>query len=90
MALTVAEAVEKAKKQLSDLIERKPSSVAAVSKDEEGWHITLEMLERKAIPDHMDLLATYKVLLDEEGNVVKFDRGDLRTRGEPTKYEEVK
>jgi len=87
MALTPAEAVDRAKKQLSDLIERKPSSVTAVSKDEEGWHISLEMLERKAIPDHMDLLARYDVLLDEEGNVVKFNRGDLRTRSEPTKYE---
>ena len=88
MALTPAEAVDRAKKQLSDLTERKPSTVMAVSKDEEGWHISLEMLERKAIPDHMDLLARYDVLLDEEGNIVKFDRGDLRTRSEATKYEE--
>ncbi|MBT9137266.1 MAG: hypothetical protein DDT34_02354 [Firmicutes bacterium] len=86
MALTAAEAVDRAKKQLSDLVERKPSSVTAVSKDGEGWHISLEMLERKAIPDHMDLLARYDVLLDEEGNIVKFDRSGLRTRSEPTKY----
>ena len=32
--------------------------------------------------------STYDVLLDEEGNIVKFDRGDLRTRSEATKYEE--
>jgi len=90
MALTAAQAIDRAKKQVSDLIERKPSSVTAVSKDEEGWHVALEMLERKAIPDHMDLLARYDVLLDEEGNIVKFDRGDLRTRSEATKYEEEK
>lgn len=88
MALTTAQAAERAKKQISELIERQPSSVTAVSKDEKGWHVSLEMLERKAIPDHMDLLASYDVLLDEEGNVVEFDRGDLRTRGEATKYEE--
>lgn len=88
MALTAAQAIERAKKQLSDLVERKPSSVTAVSKDEEGWHVSLEMLERKAIPDHMDLLARYDVLLDDEGNVVNFDRGGLRTRGAATKYEE--
>ena len=88
MALTTAQAAEQAKKQISELIEREASGVTSVSKDEEGWHISLEMLERKAIPAHMDLLATYDVLLDEEGNVVKFDRGDLRTRSEATKYEE--
>jgi len=87
MALTTAQAVDQAKKQLSELIEREPSSVTAVSKDEEGWHVSVEILERKAIPEHMDLLARYDVLLDEEGSIVKFDRGDLRTRSEATKYE---
>ncbi len=89
MALTTAQAIDRVKKQLSDLVERQLSSVLAVSKDEEGWHISLEMMERKAIPDHMDLLARYDVLLDDEGNVVNFDRGDLRTRGEATKSEET-
>lgn len=88
MALTTAQVIGQAKKQISELIERKPSSVTAVSKDDEGWHVSLEMLERKAIPEHMDLLARYEVLLDEEGSIVKFDRGDLRTRSEATKYEE--
>lgn len=88
MTLTTAQVAERAKKQMSELIERQPSSVTAVSKDEKGWHVSLEMLERKAIPDHMDLLASYDVLLDEKGNVVEFDRGDLRIRGEATKYEE--
>jgi len=87
MTLTAAQVIDRAKKQLSELVERKTSSVTAVSKDEEGWHVSLEMLERKAIPDHMDLLARYDVLLDEEGNIVKFDRGELRTRSESTKYE---
>ena len=88
MALTTAQVIDQAKKQLSELVERTPSSVAAVSKDAEGWHVLLEMLEKKSIPDGMDLLAMYDVLLDEEGNIVKFDRGDLRTRGERTKYQE--
>ena len=85
MALTTAQAVEQAKKQLSELIGRKTSTVIGVFKDEQGWHVSLEMLERVAIPDAQDLLARYDVLLDEEGNIVKFDRGDLRTRSEPTK-----
>jgi len=86
MAITAAQAIDQAKKQIGELIERKPSSVLSVSRTEEGWNISVEMLERKAIPDHMDLLARYDIRLDEEGNVVKFDRGDLRVRGEPTKY----
>ena len=85
--ITTADEVNLARKQLSELLERNPSGVVAVSKNEDGWHVSLEMIERKAIPDHMDLLARYDVLLDMEGNLVKFHRGDLRTRSETTKYE---
>ena len=46
MALTTAQAVEQAKKQLSELIERKPSTVIGVFKDEEGWHVSLEKIGR--------------------------------------------
>jgi hypothetical protein len=88
MALTTAQVIDRAKKQLAELIERKSEAVTGVAKEDGLWHVSLEMLERKAIPDHMDLLASYDVLLDEEGNIVKFDRGDLRTRSEATKYEE--
>ena len=38
-----------------------------------------------AITDRMDLLAMYDVLLDDEGNIVRFDRGDLRARGDAGK-----
>lgn len=89
MALTSAQAISHAKSQLRELIEREPSTALGFSHDEEGWHVSLEMLERRAIPQHMDLLAKYDVLLDEEGNIVKFERGDLRSRSEATKYEEA-
>jgi len=87
MTLTAAQVIDRAKKQLSELVERQVSCVIGVFKDEQGWHVSVEMLERKAIPDAQDLLARYDVLLDEEGNIVKFDRGELRTRSEATKYE---
>jgi len=70
-----------------DFTNRDASAVTAVSRDEEGWHVSVEVLERKAIPDQLDLLATYDVLLDEEGNIVKFDRREMRTRNEKKQRE---
>ncbi|MCX5999726.1 MAG: gas vesicle protein [Chloroflexi bacterium] len=87
MAKTMAQVVEQCKRQLSDFTNRDASAVTAVSRDEEGWHVSVEVLERKAIPDQMDLLATYDVLLDEEGNIVKFDRREIRTRNEKKQRE---
>jgi len=50
------------------------------TKDEKGWHISVEMLEKKSIPDQMDILATYEALLDEEGNLLGFERKSMRKR----------
>jgi hypothetical protein len=86
MALTPTEVIAIAKKELSKLTGRQPSTVVSVSREADGWHITLEMVERKAIPDRMDLLANYEVLVDDEGSIVRFHRGSLRTRSETTKY----
>jgi len=42
----------------------------------------LEAVERKAIPDTMDVLGLYEIRLDSEGNLQNFERKKLRKRGE--------
>ena len=69
-----------AQKEVVGLTKLEPSGVKGVSRDEEGWHVTVEMIEKKSIPDGMDLLALYDVTLDDDGNVIKFERGQLRKR----------
>jgi len=48
----------------------------------EGWTVTLEGLERRAIPDTMDILGIYDVRVDKECNLIGFERKRLRKRGE--------
>jgi len=69
-----------AQKEVVGLTKLEPSGIKGVSRDEEGWHVTVEMIEKKSIPDGMDLLALYNVPLDDEGTVIKFERGQLRKR----------
>jgi hypothetical protein len=80
--MKTGEVADVAQKELAKLTKLEPSGIRGVSKDEEGWHVTVEMIEKKSIPDGMDLLALYEVTLDEEGNVLKFERGKLRKRGD--------
>jgi hypothetical protein len=62
---------------------RKPADgVTGLSKTEEGWAVLLEALERKAIPDSMDLLGLYELRLDNKGNLLGLDRKKLRKRAE--------
>ena len=85
MAKDVGTLIEKAREELSKLTRLKASSTVGVIKDEKGWHISVEMLEKKSIPDQMDILATYEALLDDEGNFLGFERKSMRTRMETVK-----
>ncbi len=58
------------------------SSVIGLTPEEGHWTVTVEMLEKKSIPDAMDILGVYEVKMSEEGNVLDFARTRLRKRGD--------
>lgn len=72
--MTGPEIAERAKEQLAQLTGLKPGTVSALGKDEEGWHIAVDMIEMKYIPDTRDVLATYEALLDDKGNLLSYQR----------------
>ena len=76
------EVVEKAQQEFVRLGKKPADGVTGLSKTEEGWSVLLEALERKAIPDTMDVLGLYELHLDNEGNLLGLDRKKLRKRGE--------
>jgi len=79
---------EQAKSQLAEVTGLKPVTVTGTFKDEQGWHIEMDMLEMSRIPPATDVLGDYDVLVDEDGNMVKFERKRTRLRGEPMEKEE--
>ena len=88
MPLTVAQAVEKGRDEIARLTGQPIVSVVSCLRDGEQWKVTLETLERKAVPDTSDLLAGYLVLL-EGGRVANFQRLGVRRRGQPVKEGET-
>ncbi|MDI6869286.1 MAG: gas vesicle protein GvpO [Coprothermobacterota bacterium] len=82
------EIAERAKAQLEEVTGLKAVTVTGVFKDEQGWRIALDMLEMSRIPTATDVLGEYEVLLDEEGNMLRFERKRTRLRGEPMENEE--
>ncbi|OGO23520.1 MAG: hypothetical protein A2Z28_05310 [Chloroflexi bacterium RBG_16_51_9] len=74
--------VEKARKEFIGLGKKPADGITGLSKTTEGWTISLEALERKAIPDTMDVLGLYELRLDDEGHLLGLDRKKLRKRGE--------
>ena len=82
MAKDAGALIEQAREQLSKLTGLKLSSTVGAVKDEKGWHISIEMLEKQSIPDQMDILAVYEALFDEEANLLGFERKSMRKRME--------
>jgi hypothetical protein len=64
------------------LIHLQSSGVVGVSRTEDGWVVTIEMLEKRSIPDSMDVLGCYEVKLNNDGNIQDFTRVRLRKRGD--------
>lgn len=71
---TGMEIAERAKEQLVQLTGLKPDTVSALKKDQDGWHVIVVMLEMKYVPDTGDMLATYEMLLDDEGQLISYER----------------
>lgn len=71
---TGPEIAQRAKEQLAQLTGLEPYTVSALAKGEEGWHVTVELIELKRIPEATDVLASYETLLDDEGNLLSYQR----------------
>ena len=80
MAESVQQIIEKAREELSKVTGLELSTTIGAAKEEKGWKVTIEMVEKHSLPDQMDILATYEVILDNNGNVIEFNRTGLRKR----------
>ncbi len=80
--MEVTQLVNKLVADFPPLIHLQASSVVAISHGEDGWIVSIEMIEKKSIPDSMDVLGCYEVSVDAEGNIRDFSRVRLRRRGD--------
>jgi len=80
MAKSIKELIEKAREELGKITGLELSTTLGAIKEERGWKVSLEMVEKHSLPDQMDILATYEVILDDDGNVIEFNRVKLRKR----------
>ena len=80
MAKSMQQIIEKAREELSKVTGLELSTTLGAVKEEKGWKVTLEMVEKHSIPDQMDILAVYDVISDNDGNVIEFNRTRLRKR----------
>src|SRR5204862_7449016 len=72
--LSGSDAVELAKRHRAEQTSKEPESVSALQRSRDGWSIRLEVVELERIPQSTDIMASYQVELDEQGELVSYER----------------
>lgn len=82
--MAIKDIAEKAKKELADLTGFKSPSLVGVRKADKGsgWIFEIEVVEKKSIPDGMDVIGLYEVETDTEGGISGYERKITRKRAE--------
>ncbi|GAA3367705.1 gas vesicle protein [Streptomyces sannanensis] len=75
-------AMRSAAEQLKELLGRAPESVSALKPTDDGWEAAVEVLELERVPETTSVMASYRVTLDKEGNLVAYERTRRYTRGQ--------
>lgn len=71
-----------ARETVQDLTGYPPEAVSGLQWDGESWLVTVDVLELERIPSTTDVLGTYVVQLDEEGNLMGYKRSRRFVRGQ--------
>ena len=78
----VGEVARKAATEVAALTGQQPETVSAIERCDDGWQIGIEVVETRRIPDSADILATYEVKLDAEGELLSYRRTRRYARGQ--------
>jgi hypothetical protein len=76
-----AEAARRAGRRIERLTGQQVEGVSGVQRQEDGWRISVDVLEVPRIPDTTSLLATYEVELDADGKLLQYRRVRRYRRG---------
>lgn len=69
-----AEIVDQARRHLEQLLGAEAERVSGIHRANGAWAVDLEVVEVARIPESTDVLATYEVSLDDDGQLVSVNR----------------
>jgi hypothetical protein len=79
--LSAAEASREGLRQITELTGKDPESVTGVTLSEDGWLVTVEVVEDRRIPSSADILSTYETEISGDGELLSYQRVRRYSRG---------
>ncbi|MBN9790386.1 gas vesicle protein [Pseudonocardia sp. TMWB2A] len=74
-------AARAAVEQIAEMTGRAPEGVTFVRKQDDSWLVGVEVVETERIPDSSDVLAVYEAELDDEAELMSYQRVRRYPRG---------
>ena len=68
---------------ITELLGKEPEGFSSIEKNNEGWTVVCDVLDKKSVPETYDLLKVFEFIVDKECRIVRFKqlkkirRGDL-------------
>jgi hypothetical protein len=72
--LSGAKLAQHARRELAEITGLDAESVTSLERGEDGWVVTVELLELSRIPDTDDILGSYEAEVDERGELLAYRR----------------
>jgi len=69
-------------RQLQQLTGNQIEGITGMQRTDEGWRVQVDVLELRRVPNTTDVLATYDVDVDAQGDLVGYRRRGRYVRGE--------
>jgi hypothetical protein len=83
----IIEIRDRVRDRTPELIGRELDGIIEIQPDDDGWTATVEIVERRSIPDTQDILGRYEIQLDGAGTIRGYRRLSRYRRDETTPSE---
>jgi hypothetical protein len=79
--MSAAQAGRQGLEQIAELTGKEPEGVTGVERADDGWVVTVEVIEDRRVPSSTDVLAMYETSLDADGELESYRRIRRYSRG---------
>src|SRR5688572_28930433 len=80
--VAAAKAVRMAVEQFEELTGKAAEGVSELCRGEDGWVVTVDVVELQRVPSSTDVLGSYEVVLDGDGDLLEYRRVSRWVRGQ--------
>lgn len=84
---TIVTVRNRVRDQVPQLIGRQLDGVTSLRRGEDGWVATVELIERRSVPDTQDILGQYEVSLTDDGVIHEYRRLETYRRADGAEYQ---